>query len=63
MRLTEMIEQSRINEHLYSLVERAYRKGYNDGLMGRNRIFQDEVMDKIACDLISRVLDNEIEGG
>ena len=63
MRLTEMIESSGINEHIYSLAERAYRKGYNDGLAGRNRIFQDEAMDKIACDLIGRVIDNEIEEG
>ena len=62
MRLTEMIESSGINEQIYSLAEKMYRKGYNDGFAGRNRIFQDAEMDKIACDLIGRVIDNEIEG-
>ena len=63
MRLKEMIEATRINERIYSFAQKIYQKGYSDGIQGRNRIFQDEEMDKIACDLISRVVDNEIEGG
>lgn len=61
MRLTEWIEKTGINDAVYRLAEKAYRKGYNDGLLKANRIFQDDEMDKIATDLIGRVLDNDIE--
>ena len=59
MRLQEWIESTGINDEIYKLVEKSYRRGYNDGLAGRNRIFQDDKMDRIATDLIGRVLDSE----
>jgi len=62
MRLNEWIEKQPITDAVYKLAENAYRKGYQDGLLRANRIFQDDEMDKLACDLISRVIDNEIEG-
>lgn len=61
MRLKEFIQSSGINEQIYSLCQKIYQRGYNDGLTGRNRIFQDDEMDKIACDLISRVINNKDE--
>ena len=61
MRLKEYIEETGINEKIYGFAEKMYQRGYNDGIQGRNRIFQDEEMDKIATDLIGRVLDNDIE--
>ena len=62
MRLQEWIEKQGVNDAIFKLAENAYRKGYNDGLIKANQIFADEEMDKLATDLISRVIDNE-EGG
>jgi len=59
MRLNEWIERQPITDAVYSLAEKAYKKGYQDGLLRANRIFQDEEMDRIATDLISRVIDQE----
>ena len=59
MRLNEWIEKQPITDAVYKLAENAYRKGYQDGLLRANRIFQDEELDRIATDLISRVIDQE----
>ena len=59
MRLQEWIESTGINDKIYDLVEKSYRRGYNDGLAGRNRIFQDDEMDRLATHLIGRVIDSE----
>ena len=62
MRLQEWIESTGINDKIYDLVEKSYRRGYNDGLAGRNRIFQDPEMDRVATDLIDRVLGGVDDG-
>ena len=60
MRLKEWIEKQGINDAIYTLVERTYRKGYNDGLLRANSIFNDDQTDKLATDLIGRVFDKEV---
>jgi len=60
MRLKEWIEKQGIIDAIYTLVERTYRKGYNDGLLRANSIFNDDQTDKLATDLIGRVFDKEV---
>ena len=55
MRLNEWIGNQGVNEAIYKLAENAYKKGYNDGLMKVNQIFQDDQMDKIATGIMDHV--------
>ena len=45
---------------MFNIMETIYNKGYRDGERKRHRVLNDEELDRVADDLIRRVLDNEI---
>ena len=60
MILQEWMHIKGVDSQMFDIFEKVYNKGYRDGERKRNRVLNEEEQDRIADDLIKRVLDNEI---
>ena len=60
MLLQEWMQVKGIDLDIFAIFERVYNKGCRDGQRNRNRVLNDEEINRVADDLIKRVLDNEI---
>ena len=60
MLLEEWMHIKGVDDKLFGILETIYNKGYRDGERKRNRVLNEEEQDRVADDLIRRVLENEI---
>ena len=60
MMLQEWMQIKGVDLDIFAVLEKVYNKGYRDGQRYRNRVLNEEEIDRVADDLIRRVLDNEI---
>ena len=60
MLLQEWMHIKGIDLDIFSIFETIYNKGYRDGARARHRVLNQEEQDRVADDLIRRVLENEI---
>ena len=60
MMLQEWMQIKGVDLDIFAIFEKVYNKGYRDGERKRNRVLNDEEINRVADDLIRRVLDNEI---
>ena len=55
MMLQEWMQVKGIDLDIFSIFEKVYNKGYRDGQRNRNRVLNDEEINRVADDLIKRV--------
>ena len=60
MLLQDWMQIKGVDLDIFAVLEKVYNKGYRDGQRYRNRVLNEEEIDRVADDLIRRVLDNEI---
>ena len=60
MLLQEWMQIKGVDLDIFAVLEKVYNKGYRDGARARHRVLNDEELDRVADDLIRRVLENEI---
>ena len=60
MLLQEWMQIKGVDLDIFAVLEKVYNKGYRDGERKRNRVLNEEEQDRVADDLIRRVLENEI---
>ena len=60
MMLSEWVHIKGLDEKLFAIIETIYNKGYRDGERKRHRVLNDEELNRVADDLIERVINNEI---
>ena len=60
MMLQEWMQIKGVDLDIFAIFEKVYNKGYRDGERKRNRVLNEEEQDRVADDLIRRVLENEI---
>ena len=60
MMLQEWMQIKGVDLDIFAIFEKVYNKGYRDGERKRNRVLNDEELNRVADDLIKQVLNNEI---
>ena len=60
MMLQEWMQVKGIDLDIFAIFEKVYNKGYRDGERKRNRVLNEEELNRVADDLIERVINNEI---
>ena len=60
MLLEEWMHIKGVDSQMFDIFEKVYNKGYRDGQRCRNRVLNDEELNRVADDLIERVINNEI---
>ena len=60
MLLQEWMQIKGVDLDIFAVLEKVYNKGYRDGERKRHRVLNDEELNRVADDLIERVINNEI---
>ena len=60
MLLQDWMQIKGVDLDIFAVLEKVYNKGYRDGERKRNRVLNDEEINRVADDLIKRVIENEI---
>ena len=60
MMLQEWMQIKGVDLDIFAIFEKVYNKGYRDGERKRNRVLNEEELNRVADDLIKQVLNNEI---
>ena len=60
MLLQDWMQIKGMDLDIFAILEKVYNKGYRDGERKRNRVLNDEELNRVADDLIERVINNEI---
>ena len=60
MLLEEWMHIKGVDSQMFDIFEKVYNKGYRDGERKRHRVLNDEELNRVADDLIERVINNEI---
>ena len=60
MLLQDWMQIKGVDLDIFAVLEKVYNKGYRDGARARHRVLNEEEIDRVADNLIRRVLDNEI---
>jgi len=60
MMLQEWMQIKGVDLDIFAIFEKVYNKGYRDGERKRNRVLNEEELNRVADDLIERVINNEI---